>query len=76
METAIEDSFLDQQHPLGIYRGVVLICEFEEACSKLYSQGEIGEFLPLYGSQKVVAVGVAHAILEDDYMIAAYQEHG
>jgi len=61
---------------LAMYRDMVRIREFEEACPKLYSQGKMGGFLHLYSGQEAVGVGVAHAIHERDYMIAAYREHG
>ena len=33
---------------LKMYRDMVLLREFEEACTKLYSRGEIGGFPHLY----------------------------
>jgi pyruvate dehydrogenase E1 component alpha subunit len=61
---------------LSMYRDMVRIREFEEACPQLYSQGKIGGFLHLYSGQEAVGVGVAHAIHNDDYLISAYREHG
>lgn len=61
---------------LAMYRDMVRIREFEEACPALYSQRKMGGFLHLYSGQEAVGVGVAHAIHKSDYMIGAYREHG
>ena len=71
-----ERTLLEPRELLDIYRDMVRIREFEEACPKLYSQGKMGGFLHLYSGQEAVGVGVAHAMHQDDYMIAAYREHG
>lgn len=71
-----ERALLETRELLAIYRDLVRIREFEEACPKLYSQGKMGGFLHLYSGQEAVGVGVAHAMHKDDYMIAAYREHG
>ncbi|MGE4344263.1 MAG: pyruvate dehydrogenase (acetyl-transferring) E1 component subunit alpha [Geoalkalibacter sp.] len=67
---------LSRQQFLAIYRDMVRIRQFEEACPELYSQGKMGGFLHLYSGQEAVGVGVAHAMHTDDYMIAGYREHG
>lgn len=71
-----ERALLEPRELLAIYRDMVRIREFEEACPKLYSQGKMGGFLHLYSGQEAVGVGVAHAMHHEDYMIAAYREHG
>ncbi len=71
-----ERGLLETQELLAMYRDMVRIREFEEACPKLYSQGKMGGFLHLYSGQEAVGVGVAHAIGSNDYMISAYREHG
>jgi pyruvate dehydrogenase E1 component alpha subunit len=71
-----ERSLLDARDLLAMYRDMVRIREFEEACPKLYSQGKMGGFLHLYSGQEAVGVGVAHALHQEDYLIAAYREHG
>jgi len=76
MDPANQKFPLGREQLLAMYRDMVRIREFEESCPKLYSQGKIGGFLHLYSGQEAVAVGVAHAIKHDDYMIAAYREHG
>ncbi len=76
MKSKKERSLLEARELLSMYRDMVRIREFEEACPKLYSQGKMGGFLHLYSGQEAVAVGVAHAIHKEDYMISAYREHG
>lgn len=76
MESKKERSLLEPRELLAMYRDMVRIRTFEEACPKLYSQGKMGGFLHLYSGQEAVAVGVAHAIRREDYMIGAYREHG
>ncbi len=76
METKKERSLLESRDLLGMYRDMVRVRQFEEACPKLYSQGKMGGFLHLYSGQEAVGVGVAHAIHKQDYMISAYREHG
>ncbi|HEY7745868.1 MAG TPA: pyruvate dehydrogenase (acetyl-transferring) E1 component subunit alpha [Desulfuromonadales bacterium] len=71
-----ERALLEPRELLAVYRDMVRIREFEEACPKLYSQGKMGGFLHLYSGQEAVGVGVAHAMHREDYMIAAYREHG
>ncbi len=69
-------SLLETRELLAMYRDMVRIREFEESCPKLYSQGKMGGFLHLYSGQEAVGVGVAHALHREDYLIAAYREHG
>jgi pyruvate dehydrogenase E1 component alpha subunit len=76
MKLMKERELLEVRELLEMYRDMVRIREFEEACPKLYSQGKMGGFLHLYSGQEAVGVGVAHAMHKDDYMICAYREHG
>jgi len=76
MKAKKERALLEPRELLTMYRDMVRIREFEEACPKLYSQGKMGGFLHLYSGQEAVGVGVAHAMHQEDYMIAAYREHG
>jgi pyruvate dehydrogenase E1 component alpha subunit len=76
MKAKKERTLLESRELLGMYRDMVRIRQFEEACPKLYSQGKMGGFLHLYSGQEAVGVGVAHAIHKEDYMIGAYREHG
>lgn len=76
MKTKKTRELLKPRELLQMYADMVRIREFEESCPKLYSQGKMGGFLHLYSGQEAVGVGVAHAMHRDDYMVAAYREHG
>ncbi|WP_305041540.1 pyruvate dehydrogenase (acetyl-transferring) E1 component subunit alpha [Geoalkalibacter sp.] len=76
MKERKEASQLQSTELLAMYRDMVRIREFEEACPALYSQRKMGGFLHLYSGQEAVGVGVARAIHQEDYMIGAYREHG
>ncbi len=76
MKNRKESSMLEAPELLAIYRDMVRIREFEEACPALYSQGKMGGFLHLYSGQEACGVGISHAMHHDDYMICAYREHG
>ena len=76
MENKKERSLLEPGELLAMYRDMVRIREFEEACPALYSQGKLGGFLHLYSGQEAVGVGVTRAIHREDYMVSAYREHG
>jgi pyruvate dehydrogenase E1 component alpha subunit len=59
-----------------LYRQMHLIRRFEEVAAKAYAQGKMGGFLHLYIGQEPVGVGAISALAKDDYIIAAYREHG
>src|SRR5678809_180657 len=61
---------------MSMYRKMVLIRRFEERTGQQYTLGKIAGFCHLYIGQEAVAVGANEAIHPDDYMIAAYREHG
>jgi pyruvate dehydrogenase E1 component alpha subunit len=48
---------------------------FDNKAISLQRTGQLGTFASALG-QEAVGVGVAHAMHQDDYMIAAYREHG
>jgi pyruvate dehydrogenase E1 component alpha subunit len=58
------------------YRQMWLIRRFEEESARAYAQGKIGGFLHLYIGQEAIAVGGAHALTKDDYVITTYRDHG
>jgi pyruvate dehydrogenase E1 component alpha subunit len=60
----------------GLLRQMILIRRFEERAGEAYAQGQIGGFCHLYIGQEAVAVGALAALREDDYVFAAYREHG
>jgi pyruvate dehydrogenase E1 component alpha subunit len=55
---------------------MVLVRRFEETSAKMYGLQKIGGFCHLYIGQEAVAVGAIAAIRPDDYVFAAYREHG
>jgi pyruvate dehydrogenase E1 component alpha subunit len=69
-------STLPKEKLLSMYRKMVLIRRFEERAGQQYGLGKIAGFCHLYIGQEAVAVGADEAMRRDDYMIAAYREHG
>jgi pyruvate dehydrogenase E1 component alpha subunit len=61
---------------MAIYTDMLRIRRFEERAGRAYQQGKIKGFCHLYIGQEGVAVGAMHAIGDDDYVVAAYREHG
>jgi len=61
---------------LAILRDMVRVRRFEERCIELYSGARIRGFLHLYIGEEAVAVGVTHALSDDDSIVATYREHG
>src|SRR5687768_2900146 len=67
---------LSKDKLLTMYRKMYLIRRFEERAGQQYGQRKIAGFCHLYIGQEAVAVGAVEACRPDDYMIAAYREHG
>lgn len=61
---------------LQMYRDMLLLRRFEEVAGRQYQMGKIKGFCHLYIGQEAVAVGSLAALRDDDYVIAAYREHG
>ncbi len=61
---------------VNMYRKMFLVRRFEERAGQQYGLGKIAGFCHLYIGQGGVAVGANEAMRKDDYMIAAYREHG
>src|SRR5688500_19954386 len=59
-----------------MYRKMLLIRRFEERAGQQYGLGKIAGFCHLYIGQEAVAVGAVEAVNPDDYIVAAYREHG
>lgn len=59
-----------------LLRDMLLLRRFEERCGEAYALGRIGGFCHLYIGQEAVAVGTMAALRPDDYVMAAYREHG
>ena len=60
---------------VDLYREMVLIRTFEEACQRGFRQGKIGGYLHVYIGQEAVATGFLQAFKEDDKVITAYRDH-
>lgn len=61
---------------LGFYEQMLLIRRFEEKAGQLYGMGLIGGFCHLYIGQEAIAVGMKHAMIENDKVITTYRDHG
>ncbi len=60
---------------VDLYREMVLIRAFEDACQRGFRQGKIGGYLHLYTGQEAVATGFLAAFREGDKVITAYRDH-
>ncbi len=60
---------------VDLYREMVLIRAFEEACQRGFRQGKIGGYLHVYTGQEAVATGFIQAFKEGDKVITAYRDH-
>lgn len=61
---------------LALYRDMVRLRIFEERCYQVYLERKIGGFCHLYSGQEAVAVGMISQLTDEDYVIAAYRDHG
>ncbi len=60
---------------VDLYREMVTIRRFEEACQRGFRQGKIGGYLHVYTGQEAVAVGFLDSFKEGDRVITAYRDH-
>src|SRR5215218_3707151 len=60
---------------VDLYREMVLIRAFEEACQRGFRQGKIGGYLHVYIGQEAVATGFLEAFQEGDRVVTAYRDH-
>jgi len=60
---------------VDLYREMVLIRAFEEACGRGFRQGKIGGYLHVYIGQEAVATGFLQAYKDGDKVITAYRDH-
>jgi pyruvate dehydrogenase E1 component alpha subunit len=60
---------------VDLYREMVVVRRFEEACQRAFRQGKIGGYLHVYIGQEAVAVGFLDAFREGDKVITAYRDH-
>jgi pyruvate dehydrogenase E1 component alpha subunit len=66
---------LDTDTLLELYRKMVEIRLFEDACQRAFRQGKIGGYLHLYIGQEAVATGFLEHHREGDRIITAYRDH-
>jgi pyruvate dehydrogenase E1 component alpha subunit len=67
---------LDRKLLESLLYQMLLIRRFEEKAGEMYAAGTIGGFCHLYIGQEAIAVGSISVLRPDDYVIAAYREHG
>ncbi|MBA4117138.1 MAG: pyruvate dehydrogenase (acetyl-transferring) E1 component subunit alpha [Rubrobacter sp.] len=63
------------EHLVDLYKKMVLVRTFEEACQRGFRQGKIGGYLHVYTGQEAVATGFLDAYKEGDAVITAYRDH-
>ena len=66
---------LDTDALISLYRKMVQIRLFEDACQRGFRQGKIGGYLHLYIGQEAVATGMLESHKEGDRIITAYRDH-
>jgi pyruvate dehydrogenase E1 component alpha subunit len=66
---------LDTEQLLELYRKMVEIRLFEDACQRGFRQGKIGGYLHLYIGQEAVATGFLENHRKGDRIITAYRDH-
>jgi pyruvate dehydrogenase E1 component alpha subunit len=66
---------LEAKDLLRLYREMVQIRIFEEACQRGFRRGKIGGYLHVYIGQEAVALGFLDAFNEGDKAITAYRDH-
>ncbi len=66
---------LDTDALISLYRKMVQIRLFEDACQRGFRQGKIGGYLHLYIGQEAVATGMLENHKEGDRIITAYRDH-
>ena len=61
---------------INMYKRMVLIREFEQACAKAFQAKKIAGFLHLYSGQEAVATGFFdHMSTDRDYCVTSYRCH-
>ncbi len=62
-------------HLVDLYREMVMVRTFEEACQKGFRQGKIGGYMHVYTGEEAVAVGFLDSFKDGDKVITAYRDH-
>ena len=66
---------VDRELFVAMYRDMVRMRAFDDKALKLQRQGRMGTWPPIRG-QEAVQAGVGHAMIEADWLIPAFREHG
>ncbi|NOZ77794.1 MAG: pyruvate dehydrogenase (acetyl-transferring) E1 component subunit alpha [Acidobacteria bacterium] len=66
---------LDDETVRALYRDMVRMRTFDDKAVKLQRQGRMGTWAQLKG-QEAIQAGVALAMIESDWLIPAFREHG
>ena len=59
-----------------MYRGMVLIREFELKAREVFRSGRMPGFIHVYVGEEAVATGVCAALRKDDYVASTHRGHG
>lgn len=66
---------LDTDALISLYKKMVEIRLFEDACQRGFRQGKIGGYLHMYIGQEAVATGFMESHQDGDRVITAYRDH-
>jgi len=66
---------LSDEEVLGIYGDMVRMRAMDDKALKMQRQGRMGTWPPIKG-QEAIQAGVAHAMIQGDWLIPAFREHG
>ncbi len=66
---------LDAGQVRELYRSMAMMRAFDDKALKLQRQGRMGTWPPLKG-QEAIQAGVAMAMVDDDWLVPAFREHG
>ena len=61
---------------LSLYRGMVLIREFELKAREIFRTGRMPGFIHVYVGEEAVATGVCAQLRKDDYVASTHRGHG
>jgi len=70
------ETSLANERLLEMYQRMLLIRKFEEKVRDLFASGRIPGFVHLYIGEEAIAVGVAAALRESDYVTSTHRGHG
>ena len=61
---------------LSLYRGMILIREFELKAREVFRTGRMPGFIHVYVGEEAVATGVCNQLETDDYVASTHRGHG